>query len=86
MERISSGSLTLGKMVFPVIWFGFLAIFFLLALFGKDIHGHHSLVAIVFPLFLAAAGFFIMKKTMWGLADEVLTYKWWPPRKSDVVR
>ncbi len=72
MQRISSGSLALGKVVFPVIWFGVLAILFLIALIGKDVHGNHSLAALVFPLFLAAVGYFIMKKTMWGLADEVL--------------
>jgi hypothetical protein len=72
MQRISSGSLALGKVVFPVIWFGILAIVFLIALFGKDAHGNHSPVAIVSPLFMAAVGYFIMKKTMWGLADEVL--------------
>ncbi len=72
MQRISSGSIALGKVVFPVIWFGLLGIFFLIALFGKDAHGNHSLVAIVFPLFMGAIGFFIMKKSMWGLADEVL--------------
>jgi len=72
MQRISSGSVALGKVVFPVIWFGILAIIFLIALFGKDAHGNHSPVAIVFPLFMAAIGFFILKKTMWGLADEVL--------------
>jgi len=72
MQRISSGSVALGKVVFPVIWFGILAIIFLIGMFGKDTHGNHSLVAIVFPLFMAAIGFFILKKTMWGLADEVL--------------
>lgn len=72
MQRISSGSIAFGKVVFPVIWFGLLAIGFLLALFGKNTHGNHSLVAIVTPLFMAAVGYFIMKKTMWGMADEVL--------------
>jgi len=72
MQRISSGSLALGKVVFPVIWFGILAIVFLLTLFGKDAHGNHSPVAVVFPLGMAAIGYFILKKTMWGLADEVL--------------
>ena len=72
MQRISSGGIAFGKVVFPVIWFGILAIFFLIALFDKDSHGNHSLAAVVFPLFMAAIGFFIMKKTLWGLADEVL--------------
>ncbi|MGA3210124.1 MAG: hypothetical protein ABSD20_02400 [Terriglobales bacterium] len=72
MQRISSGSVAVGKVVFPVIWFGILAIIFLIGLFGKDAHGNHSLAAIVFPFFMAAIGYFIMKKTMWGLADEVL--------------
>lgn len=71
MQRISSGSIAFGKVVFSVIWFGFIAIFFLIALFGKDTHGNHSLVAILFPFFMAAVGFFVLKKTMWGLADEV---------------
>jgi hypothetical protein len=60
-------------MVFPVIWFGILAIVFLLGLFGKDAHGNRSLGAIVFPLVMAAIGYFIMRRTgLWELADEVL--------------
>lgn len=72
MQRISSGSLAIGKVVFPAIWFGVLGIFLLIGLFGKDTRGNFSLAAVVFPLFMAAVGYFIMKKTMWGLADEVL--------------
>lgn len=73
MQRISSGSLAFGKVVFPAIWFGILAIVFLVGMFGKDTHGNHSLGAIVFPLLMAAIGYFIMKKTgLWELADEVL--------------
>jgi hypothetical protein len=71
MQRIS-GSVAIGKVVFPAIWFGLLGIVFLIGLFGRDTHGNHSLAAIAFPLFMAAIGYFIMKKTMWGLADEVL--------------
>ena len=73
LQRISSGSVALGKVVFPVIWFGILAIVLLIGLFGKDTHGNHSLGAIVFPLFMAAIGYFLMKKTgLWERADEVL--------------
>jgi hypothetical protein len=71
MQRISSGSLAFGKVVFPAIWFGVLGIFLLIGLFGKDTHGKFSIAAVIFPFFMAAAGYFIMKKTVWGLADEV---------------
>ena len=72
MERISSGSARLGKTLFSVLWFGILGILFLLALVGRDTHGNHAVVAIIFPLVLAGVGFSIMKKTMDGVADEVL--------------
>lgn len=72
MERISSGSANIGKTIFAVVWFGFLAIFFAFALVGKDARGNHSLIAILFPLAMAGVGYFIMKKSMGGFADEVL--------------
>lgn len=72
MQRISSGSMNVGKIVFPVFWFGILAVIFVSSLLGKNAKGSHDPIAIVFPLMMAAFGYFIMKKTMWGLADEVV--------------
>ncbi len=72
MQRISSGSVAPGKTAFPVIWFGLLAIFLLTAFISKDAHGNRSIAAIVTPLLIAGVGYFIMKKTSRGLADEVI--------------
>jgi hypothetical protein len=69
MKRISSRFLFLSKKVFPLIWFGFLAQFVLVAFFrGGDAM---PLPILIVPCVMAIFGYFLMKKLVWDLADEV---------------
>jgi hypothetical protein len=71
MQRISSRSTFFTKRVFPVIWFGFLAVFVLMA-FSKGFAGGVPTAFLLWLLFMAVFGYFIMKKLVFDLADEVL--------------
>ena len=55
------------KKVFPVVWFGFLAFF---ALILTTAAGQKA-VALLPLLFVGGLGFFLMKKLVWDLVDEV---------------
>lgn len=75
MQRISSGMTFFYKRVFPVIWFGFLALFIALPLVRSGVGGSVSgppLGFLVMPVFMAIFGYFIMKKLVFDLVDEVL--------------
>jgi len=69
METISSGRTFVMKRVFPVFWFGFLALFLLLVVFTgafkKDV------LFLVIPLAMALFGLALMRALIWDLADEV---------------
>ena len=69
MKKISSRQTFFLKKVFPVLWYGILCIAVGIALangaFGKDPE------FIVAPALMAVLGYFIMKKMIWGLMDEV---------------
>jgi hypothetical protein len=69
MTRISSKYLFISKKVFPAIWFGSLALFLVPAL-SSGMYRKEPIVLIV-PLVMAVFGFFLMKKLVWDLADEV---------------
>jgi hypothetical protein len=74
MIKISSRAVWFQKRVFPVVWFGGLGVFSFFALFADTMSGENSgpppLFAI-FPIGMAIAGIFFMKKTVWLLMDEV---------------
>ena len=57
------------KRVFPAIWFGFLGIFFFAAV-ATSRGRTNPTVLLVAPL-MAAFGYFLMKKLIFDLADEV---------------
>lgn len=69
MKKISSGSIVFQKRVFPLIWFGGLAAFLVVALRGPVLEGEWMFLAM--PVFMGAFGFVLMKKLVWDLADEV---------------
>jgi len=69
MKRISSRYTFLLKRVFPVLWFGFLAIFVLLLFVAPETPPLLDLAA---PALMAVVGYVLMKKLLWDLADEVL--------------
>jgi len=61
------------KRIFPVIWFGFLAVFVTTALLAPSSRGAQPpLPFIIIPLFMAGFGYWIMKKLIFNLVDEVL--------------
>ena len=71
MERISSRSTFFGKRVFPFIWFGLLSLFIIAPLRAKGARGSVPPAIFIGPAVLAAFGYFLMKKTVFDLADEV---------------
>ena len=71
MKRLSSKTTFLYKKIFPLLWFGFLAIFFCVGLLA-DLAGHgFGIMFVVVSIGMIALGYFIMKKLVWDLVDEV---------------
>ncbi len=70
MQRISSGTTAVSKRVFPIFWFGFLAVFFLTALFVIP-WSPENVIFLVMPVVMAAFGYFLMKALVFDLVDEV---------------
>lgn len=69
MTKISSGGTRFNKVFFPILWFGFLAVFVGIgALSGAILD---DILFLVVPLGMAVFGYFIMKHLVWDLADEV---------------
>ena len=75
MQRISSRMTFFYKRVFPIIWFGFLALFmgipFAKSLFGGSVSGP-SIEAFIVPVIMMVVGYLTMKKFVFDLVDEVL--------------
>jgi hypothetical protein len=69
MTKISSSATFFNKRVFPTIWFGFLAFFFTVSLVSGATRG--SWMFIIVPIGMALFGYFLMKRVVWDLADEV---------------
>lgn len=70
MKKISSDSTLFYKKVFPVLWFGVLALFVVMTITGGELR-NGGWMFLVAPCFMAAVGFFVMKNLLWDLADEV---------------
>lgn len=71
MKKLTSKSTFFSKRIFPACWFGFLGLFVLIPLFGSRKENGPDVVFIIFPIITAAFGYFIMKKFVFDLADEV---------------
>ncbi len=69
MTRISAKYLFVMKRIFPLLWFGFLACFMVAAVLSGAYK--QDLGFMVMPCLMAVFGFFIMKKLVWDLVDEV---------------
>jgi hypothetical protein len=69
MTKISSTWTIFHKKVFPILWFGFLAFFLLVSVSTGAPRQDISFVLI--PLAMGFFGFFVMKKLVWDLVDEV---------------
>lgn len=59
------------KRAFPALWFGILALFVMIGLLVRPTPNALSIPFLVFPIVMAVFGYFIMKKTLFNLADEV---------------
>ncbi len=68
MKRISSRQTFFIKRIFPVFWFGFIALFFTTVVV---VPGRNFFPLLLIPVILAVFGFFLLKKLAWDLADEV---------------
>lgn len=69
MTRISSKSTFYYKRLFPIIWFGFIA-FFIANSFRSGVAWSEP-TFLIGPCVMAVFGFFLLKKMVWNLADEV---------------
>jgi hypothetical protein len=71
MKRISSKTTFFYKLLFPIVWFGFLGIFVLMSLFGERHADRMDIMLFIVPVFMAVFGYFIMRKLLFDLIDEV---------------
>ena len=72
MRRISSKWTFFYKSVFPIFWFGFIILFLVVALFVPMRSGQSPPIpALIVPAIMFVVGFFLMKKFVFDLADEV---------------
>jgi hypothetical protein len=74
VRRISSRMTFFYKRVFPVIWFGFLALFIAVPLFSFSNASWGAAPPLQFfigPVIMMIVGYFIMKKLVFDLVDEV---------------
>ena len=55
--------------VFPIIWFGFLAVFIGLVISIGVVK--QTIMLLIAPLFMSVLGYFLMKNLLWGVMDEV---------------
>jgi hypothetical protein len=82
MRRISSRATFFNKRIFPLVWFGFLALFISVPLFASQRLNSVPLIPfLLFPALMAVVGFFVMKKLVFDLVDEV-----WDDGDSLLVR
>jgi len=71
MTRISSRSTFFYKRLFPLLWFGILALIVISMLLGSR-HSHGaSLAAPVVPIVMAAVGYILFRALIFDLVDEV---------------
>lgn len=68
MEKISYGGTFFYKVIFPGFWFVFLTVFMLIGVFGP---GKQQVIFVIQPLVMMAFGYFLFRKMIWNLADEV---------------
>ena len=69
MKKISSGQMLWVKKIFPLLWFGFLALFLVMTLVSGAYR--QAPVVLIAPLAMTVFGYFLMKHLVWDLADAV---------------
>jgi hypothetical protein len=81
MQRISSQTTFLLKRIFPVLWFGVLALLLAMALRDAARNGHAPFVPVIVLLSMTLWALFLFKTLILTLADEV-----WDAGDALVVR
>ena len=71
MKKLTSRATFFQKKVFPVIWFGMLGLFVCGALVTGAAERGLGVLFVLVPVSMAAVGYFIMKKFVFDLIDEV---------------
>jgi len=66
MTKIS-GRTTFYKKIFPALWFGFLTFFLVMV----AIRGDSTPMGVLVPVGMMVFGFFLFRKVVWDLIDEV---------------
>ncbi len=61
----------LNKRIFPVVWFGFLAIVTLLGAIGMAAKEKPQFALLLFPAIMAVVGYLMMRSLVFDLVDEV---------------
>jgi hypothetical protein len=71
--RISSRNTFFMKRVFPLLWFGLIAVFVIIALTASDHakRGTPAAVFLVVPVIMVIVGYAVMRRLVFDLADEV---------------
>jgi hypothetical protein len=73
MGRISSRTTFYYKRIFPIVWFGFLAVFLTVSVFnGLNTGRYPPLPFFIGPVIMTVFGYFVMKKLIFDLVDEVV--------------
>jgi hypothetical protein len=72
MHRISSRTTFVYKRIFPIIFVGILLVFVTLLLLGLRAGQSPALPAFIIPVFVFGFIFYVMKKMVFDLVDEVL--------------
>jgi len=71
MKKFTSKKTFLYKKIFPFIWFGLLSIVLCVGLFANIVGDGPRIMFFVVPICMAVFGYFLMKKLVWDLIDEV---------------
>jgi len=74
MRRLSSSSTFFYKWVFPLIWLGLVGFVFVMGFFSPHIRQYPppDPVIVAMPIIMLFAGFFLFRRLLGGLADEVM--------------
>ena len=71
MKKLSSKTTFIYKKLFPLFWFGFLIIFLSVGLIANTKGKGPGIMFIVIPIGMMVFGYFLMKKLVLDLIDEV---------------
>ena len=71
MKKLTTVSPFFYKRLFPVIWFGFVGFFLLIAFFVVRKENWSDMLFFVIPIIMAVFGYFLMKELVFDLIDEV---------------